>query len=176
MKVTENDLEFDFANALSAFKFDDGSTHESSSIQAVDFIIEYDDHYEFIEVKDPDKPGASDVPAFIGKLKSGELISKLAGKYRDSLFFRGFEENKNKEIQYIVLLSMSELDDAQLLTLHERLQKSIPFSHEKWKKNSASACVILNINQWKRRYGDESVRRLSEVVLEHGDVLPAEEA
>lgn len=163
MRLIERDLEFDFTEALSAFKFDDGAIHAFSSIQAVDFIIEYDDHYEFIEVKDPDEPGATDVSAFVNKLRSGELIRKLAGKYRDSIFFRGFEENESKEIEYIVLLSMSTLDDAQLLTLHERLQKSIPFSHEKWKKNSASACVILNIRQWKMRYGEESVRRLSEV-------------
>jgi hypothetical protein len=176
VRIIERDLEFDFTGALSAFKFDDQTTHASSSIQAVDFIIEYADRYQFIEVKDPDEPGAADVNAFTVKLRSGKLIRSLAGKYRDSLFFRGFEGKENKEIEYIVLLSMSVLDDALLLAKQDELHRSIPFSHERWEKNSASACVILNIRKWKERYGSASVRRLSEVAHDHGDASPAEEA
>lgn len=164
MKLSERDLQFDFTGALSAFKFDDGTTHSSSSIQPVDFIVEYTGCYRFIEVKDPDEPGAANVEAFKKKLKSGKLIRSLAGKYRDSLFFRGFQENKPKEIEYIVLLSMSALDDALLLAKQDELLRSIPFAHQNWQRNSASACVILNMNQWKKRYGSNTVRRLSEAM------------
>lgn len=170
MKLTEKDLEFDFTGALRAFKFDDRVTHSSSSIQPVDFIIEYADCYRFVEVKDPDKPGAEDVQAFRDKLKSGKLIRSLAGKYRDSLFFRSFQDNEHKEVEYVVLLSMSVLDDALLLAKQDELLRSIPFTHKSWQRNSASACVILNMNQWKKRYGADSVRRLSEVTNLAGPV------
>ena len=175
MKVRERDLEFYFVGALSAFNFDDGITHASSSIQAVDFIVEYADRYRFIEVKDPDEPGAVNVNAFKDKLKSGKLIRSLAGKYRDSLFFRELEGKENKEIEYIVLLAMGVLDDALLLAKQDELQRSIPFSHEKWGKNSASACVILNMRKWKDLYGNASVRRLSEVSYDPGGASTAEE-
>jgi len=162
MKLEERDLEFVFIGALSAFKFDDGITHCSCSIQPVDFIIEYADCYRFIEVKDPDEPGAANINAFREKLKSGKLIRSLAGKYRDSLFFRGFQDNEHKEVEYIVLLSMGVLDDALLLAKQDELLRSIPFTHQSWQRTAASACVILNMNQWKKRFGINSVRRLSE--------------
>ena len=162
MKLTERDLEFDFSSAVSATKFDDGKTHASSSIQPVDFVIEYEECFRFVEIKDPDEPGAANVDAFREKLKSGKLIRSLAGKYRDSLFFRSFQTHPKKDVEYVVLLSMRLLDDALLLAKQDELQRSIPFSHQAWEGNSASACVILNMNQWKKRYGDASVRRLSE--------------
>jgi len=161
MKLQEQDLEFDFNGAVSAVKFDDGKAHATSSIQPVDFIVEFEDCFRFIEVKDPDKPGAANIDAFREKLKSGKLIRSLAGKYRDSFFFRNFQANTQKNVEYVVLLSMGALDDALLLAKQDELQRSIPFSHQFWQQNSATACVILNINQWKKRFGDESVRRMS---------------
>ena len=162
MKLQECDLEFDFSHALSAIKFDDGVTHAFSSIQPVDFIVEYDECFRFIEVKDPDAPGAANVAAFKDKLKSGKLIRSLAGKYRDSLFFRSFQDYPQKDIEYIVLLAMEALDEALLLAKQDELQRSIPLMHQAWQRNSACACVILNMAQWKKRYGDMSIRRLSE--------------
>jgi hypothetical protein len=162
MKLVELDLEFDFVGALDAVKFDDGTTHTFSSIQPVDFIVEYEDCYRFVEVKDPDNPDATNVEAFREKLKSGRLIRSLAGKYRDSLFFQSFQDNQQKDIEYIVLLSMCALDDALLLAKQDELQRSIPFRHRSWQRNSATACVILNMNQWKKRYGSGSIRRLSD--------------
>ena len=161
MKLQERDLEFDFNGAVSAIKFDDGKTHATSSIQPVDFVIEFEDCFRFVEVKDPDEPGAANIDAFRDKLKSGKLIRSLAGKYRDSLFFRRFQADTQKDVEYVVLLSMGTLDDALLLAKQDELQRSIPFSHQTWQGNSATVCVILNMNQWKKRYGQKSVRRLS---------------
>lgn len=161
MKLQERDLEFDFSGAIRALKFDDGAIHASSSIQPVDFVIEFEDCFRFVEVKDPDEPGAVNVAAFREKLRSGKLIRSLAGKYRDTLFFRGFQEDSQKDVEYVVLLSMSALDDALLLAKQDELKRSIPFSHQTWNRNSAAVCVILNMTQWKRRFGDESVCRLS---------------
>jgi hypothetical protein len=162
MKLQERDLEFDFEGAVEAVKFDDGKTHTFSSVQPVDFVVEYEDCYRFVEVKDPDEPGAANIEAFRVKLKSGKLIRSLAGKYRDSLFFRGFQKNPQKNVEYVVMLSMGALDDALLLAKQDELHRSIPFSHQSWQCNSATVCVILNFNQWKKRYGDDSIRRLSE--------------
>lgn len=162
MRLQERDLEFDFDGALAAINFDDGITHSSSSIQPVDFVIEYEKCYRFVEVKDPDEPGAVNIEAFRKKLKSGQLIRSLAGKYRDSLFFRSLQGNPRKDVEYVVLLSMSALDDALLLAKQDDLLRSIPFSHQSWQCNSAAVCVILNMKQWKKRYGEHSIHRMSE--------------
>lgn len=163
MSIQEGDLNFDFSGASDVIKFDDGRTHVKSSIKPVDFVIEYPDFYRFVEVKDPDVPGASKIGAFEEKLKSGELIQGLARKYRDSIFFHRFQNHTHKDIEYIVLLSMRALDDAQLLTITDQLQKSIPWSHQSWgETKSASACVILNMTQWKKCFGNNSVWRRGE--------------
>jgi len=164
-KLVEMDLEFDFNDAIHVFQFDDDSYHGSSSCQRVDFIAEYEDCYRFIEVKDPDIPGAANVKGFQQKFKSGKLIQSLSGKYRDSLFFRTIQNKVDKKIQYIVLLSMQALDAPLLMSKQDELHRSIPFSHNDWQNNSAASCIVLNLQQWKRFFGENSVRRLSEETL-----------
>lgn len=163
-KLIEIDLEFDFSDAINAFQFDDDTYHGGSTVQRVDFIAEYEDCYRFVEVKDPDVPGAANVQGFVDKFKSGKLIQSLAGKYRDTLFFRTIQSKADKKIEYIVLLSMSSLDIPLLLAKQDELHKSIPFEHGQWPNKSASACVILNMQQWKKRFGENSVRRISDGV------------
>jgi hypothetical protein len=159
--LTELDLEFDFSDAIDAMQFDDDGYHGGNTMKRVDFIVEYEDFYRFIEVKDPDHPAVVNRAAFISKLRSGQLILSLSGKYRDSLFFRSIQNKADKKIEYIVLLSMAILDAALLITKQDELHKSIPLSHNDWPNDSAAVCVILNMEQWKRRFGDNSVKRLS---------------
>lgn len=160
-RLSERDLEFDFTGAARTIKFDDGIAHAKSSVQPVDFIVEYPDHYTFVEVKDPDEPGAANVEAFREKLKTGQLVRSLAGKFRDSLFFRVIQGVEKKPVQYIILLSMEALTDADLLSKTDQLKRSLPIEHADWPEDCATSCVILNVRQWKRIFGDESLRRLS---------------
>lgn len=161
-KLVEKDLEFDFSDAITAFQFDDDVTHGNSSMKRVDFIAEYDDFYRFIEVKDPDIPVSNSSEVFLEKLRSGKLISDLAGKYRDSHLFRVLANKADKPFDYVVLLSMSELDDALLLTKQDQLHRSIPFTHNDWGAPPARSCVILNLEQYKAQFGENSVHRISE--------------
>lgn len=161
-KLVENDLEFDFSDAVSAIQFDDDATHGNSSMKRVDFIAEYEDYYRFIEVKDPDIDPAADHSIFISKLQSGNLVASLAGKYRDSLLFRVLSNKCNKDMHYVVLLSMATLDTPLLLNKQDQLFREIPLNHEEWALPSAKSCVILNLEQYKNQFGETSVRRLSE--------------
>jgi len=162
MTLQENDLVFNFEGAIDEIRFDDGAHGSSDSIQPVDFLIEFDDHYRFIEVKDPDCPNPANVESFRQKLNSGILIRKLAGKYRDTFFSFSFQQKAQKKIQYIVVLAMSELTPAQLLTRTGQLQKEIPIRHSNWKEDAAVACGIFNLNQYLERFGNGSVMRISE--------------
>jgi hypothetical protein len=160
-KLVENDLEFDFSDAMSAIQFDDDGTHGNSSMKRVDFIAEYEECYRFIEVKDPDIPDAKNCDGFLEKFQSGNLISNLAGKYRDSILFRVLSNKADKEFDYIVLLSMSSLEPALLLNKQDDLHRSIPHNHSQWNLPCARNCVILNLEQYKNQFGENSVRRLS---------------
>jgi hypothetical protein len=159
--LAEDDLEFDFSAAINAVRFDDNAIHGQSTMKRVDFIAEYEDRFVFVEVKDPDNPAAVNSEAFKTKLFGGNLIPDLAGKYRDSLWFRALSGKAGKPVHYIVLLSMASLDPALLLTKQDELHRCLPMNHKDWSRPFAQACVILNLNQYKKQFGNHAVRRIS---------------
>ena len=163
-KLTELDLEFDFSNAENAYQFDSDELHGTSTGQRVDFVAEYDDRYRFIEVKDPDHPEATNPAAFLAKLSNEKLINSLAGKFRDTFFFKTLcaEYAPQKKIDYIVLLSCSAIDDAMMLTKQDQLHRKIPIQHAKWSGQPAISCSLMNLRKYKEIFGENSVRRISE--------------
>lgn len=164
MKILgEGDLIFDFSSADSAEKFDDNAIHGTSTMKRVDFIAEYADRYIFLEVKDPDNPAttAANLETFKKKLIGGNLIPSLASKFRDSFWFRTLCEKTEKPIYYVVLLSMEALEPALLLNKQDALCQSLPMTHESWVKPFARACIILNLEQYKRQFGIHAVQRKS---------------
>jgi hypothetical protein len=160
--VQELDLELSFPEAQAVIHFDDSEYHASSTVQRVDFIAEYEAHYLFIEVKDPDILGAENPAAFVAKLNSGNLVQSLAGKFRDTQFFRSAQGKNDRKVLYLVLLSMQSLDNALLLAKQDELRKAIPIRHADWADDCAAGCIILNFDQWKKQFGEQSLRRISE--------------
>ncbi|MDP2578415.1 hypothetical protein Q8W37_00645 [Shimia thalassica] len=160
--VQEFDLELSFPGATNVVHFDDDQYHSSSTIQRVDFIAEYDEQYLFIEIKDPDTPTAENPAAFVQKLNSGKLVQSLAGKFRDTLFFRSAQGKNDRKVRYLVLLSMNSLDNALLLSKQDELRRAIPIRHADWAEDCAASCIILNFEQWKRQFGNGSLKRISE--------------
>jgi len=161
--VQEDDLIFDVTAAVKAEKFDDVVIHGAkSTMKRVDFIIEKDDKVIFLEVKDPDMPGAVNPNKLKQDLQGGNLIPELAGKYRDSLLFTHLRGGFGKPIQYVVLINMACLDDALILNKTDALKSAIPISHRQWRQDSANSCVILKLDAYKRAFGDQSVWRASD--------------
>lgn len=160
--VQEFDLELSFPGATNVVHFDDDQYHASSTVQRVDFIAEYDEQHLFVEIKDPDIPTAEHPAAFVQKLNSGKLVQSLAGKFRDTLFFRSAQGKNDHKVRYLVLLSMNSLDNALLLAKQDELRKAIPIRHADWAEDCAASCIILNFEQWKRQFGEQSLRRISE--------------
>jgi hypothetical protein len=160
--VQEYDLEITFPEAKAVLHFDDPVYHGNSTMQRVDFIAEYEDRSLFVEIKDPDNPAAQNAPAFEQKLNSGKLVQSLSGKFRDTFFFRSIQGKNDLNVVYVVLLSMQRLEAALLLTKQDELKKSIPIRHADWARDCAASCIILNVEQWKKRFGNQSIRRISE--------------
>lgn len=161
--VQEDDLIFDVTTAVRAEKFDDNAIHGTkSTMKRVDFIIENDDKVIFLEVKDPDMPGANNPDKLKQDLQGDKLIPELAGKYRDSLLFTHLRGGFDKPIHYVVLISMACLDDALIVRKMDELKSAIPISNRQWQQNSANSCVILKLEAYKRAFGDQSVWRASD--------------
>ncbi len=163
-KLTELDLEFNFSSAVNAYQFDSHELHGVSTGQRVDFITEYNDRYRFIEVKDPDYPEAVNPEAFVTKFNQEKLINSLAGKFRDTFFFKTqcTDYNSNKSIDYIVLLSCAAIDDAMMLNKQDLLHRKIPVQHAQWAGKPAISCALMNLQKYKEIFGEDSVRRISE--------------
>ena len=160
--VRELDLEFSFPEAADVINFDDSGYHSPSTVKRVDFIAEYKDRDIFIEIKDIDVPNVQNPRAFLDKLKSGAIVQSLAGKFRDTLFFRTAQGKTERRVVYVVLLSAKILDPALLLGKQDQLKKSIPIRHSDWSRDCAISCAILNLEQWKQKFGVQSVIRISE--------------
>lgn len=160
--LTENDLEFDFSSAIKAFKFDDDLLHKPSTLKRVDFVVEFEDRIVFLEVKDPDIPGALRPEKFREELLTGNLIPALASKYRESSWFQMHVKTTDKPVYYLVLIAMAELDDALLLAKTDQLKKALPVTHKSWQKPSVKGCAILNVEQYKKYFGPNSIKRLSD--------------
>lgn len=162
-RIQEGDLFFDVSSAINVEKFDDNTIHGSkSTIKRVDIIIEYPKNFIFLEVKDPDMPGASNPEKLKQDLQSGNLISDLASKYRDTLFFSSLRKAYEKPITYVVLICMQSLEDALLLAKTDALKEALPMAHESWSKNSVDSCVILKLDAYEKAYGKGTVWRASD--------------
>ena len=165
MILTEGDLSFTFNGALSAVKFDDSPAHGlTHCMKAVDFVVEFQDYYVFVEVKDPDNPNAQSqtVQAFSDKLQSGELCNDLVAKYRDSFLYRWAEEKVDKPVSYFILLSMSFLSSTALMQQGHNLRAKLPLKQsQRWAKPIATACAIFNIESWNQQFTQWPVRRIS---------------
>ena len=57
--LAEGNLQITINNAANARKFDGPGHGLSHCMKAVDFVVEFPDHYLFIEIKDPQDPQAS---------------------------------------------------------------------------------------------------------------------
>jgi hypothetical protein len=158
-KISIKHLRISLEDAVSGENFDREEVKQRTSIQPVDLIFEFENHSLFVEVKDPDIPGASKPDGFKEKLQSGKVIRKVAGKFRDTLYFRINSGEQDKKVKYVFLLSMASLDSALLVTKQDELRQSLPASHPLWENNLT--CVIMNVEQWKRKFGDDSITRIS---------------
>ena len=101
MIIAESDLEFNFSDALDIRKFDDPRCHGlSHCMKAIDFIVELNNAYLFIEIKDPSNPksGGCNLQKDKEKLTNGEMLKCLQLKFRDTFIYRWAEEKLDKPI------------------------------------------------------------------------------
>lgn len=160
MLLREGSLQFDFTGALNAFKFDEQSSSSttfhglSHCMKAVDFVVEYLDHYLFIEIKDP-----SDPARYGSERDKAELLKNLATKFRDTFIYRWAEDKLDKPVRYQCLV---ELDNAQTLYLMDQLKHLLPVSKapSRWRKPLASFCAVSNTATWNKTFTNVQVTRV----------------
>ncbi|MCC5808696.1 MAG: hypothetical protein JJU00_20380 [Opitutales bacterium] len=162
--IREGDLIFDVSSAVACERFDDNKIHGSkSTMKRIDFIIEEEERFIFLEVKDPDKPGASNPQKFHNDFRTGDFIPEVARQCRDTLLFTKLRRDNDKPISYVVLVCMQALDEALLLAKTDELISALPVKNKSWANDSVGSCVILKLDAYKRMFGDGSVWRASDI-------------
>ena len=152
MKIACDGFEFDFTDAVDVFVFDEKDKTKatyhglSHAMKAVDLIVELPEDYLFVEVKDFHAPGDYDE-----NNKFNHLREVLKYKYRDSWLYRWAEDKIDKPIRYLCLLT---LENALISRMGKELRRQLPPGKpiDRWQREIASGCAIVNLERWNSRF------------------------
>lgn len=146
-------------------KFDDFTHGLTHCMKTVDFIIELNNRYLFIEFKDPQHPDSRqrDRDKFISRFLAGNIDEDFKHKYRDSFLYEWASGKIDKPIYYFVLVALDTLTEAELITRTDALKRVMPVDGPpsgRWKKRIVAGCAFFNINSWNRVLSDYPVSRI----------------
>ena len=123
-------------------------------MKAVDFIIDCPERRLFIEIKDPQNPGATQKTAetFIDKFLAGSLDKDLRYKYRDSFLYEWASGNNDKPIHYYVIIALSSLSSGDLSRRTDALKSVLPVRGPRptWQRQIVKDCMVFNIETWNQ--------------------------
>ena len=164
--IIEDDLQMSFDDASSCRKFDGDEHGLSHCMRAVDFVIEFEDRYFFIEIKDPQHPRGTpqDRRNFVRRFQSGRLDEELKYKYRDSFLYEWASGRADKPIYYLVLIALDTLTDFDLASKTEGMNQKLPSrgpGSNPWIRPFVSDCAVFNMQSWNRTFPQYPVRRVS---------------
>ena len=164
MIFTEGNLVIDIPAAIGGRKFDGADHGLSHCMKAVDFVVELADEYLYIEVKDPQHPDAAQErrDTFLRSFQSGKIDNDLKYKYRDSFLYEWAAGRADKPVDYLVLIALDTLDEAQLLRRQEELRRNLPLvgpEDRAWRRPIARGCGVFNLDSWNRRFPEYPVNR-----------------
>ncbi len=169
IEFVEGAIRFLFVNAVSERKFDEKGAYGhalSHCMKAVDRIVEFEDKYLFIEVKDPQGDRShteKENMAFVAQFKRGELDADFKCKYRDSFLYEWASDRAEKPIYYYVLFADETLDSALLIRRSHALESQLPVRGPRgvdWPRPFVQGCGIFNIASWNKRFPDYPVTRI----------------
>lgn len=155
----EGRLQLALPSGVKGHKFDSRAHNLSHAMKAVDFIIERNQSFWFVEVKDPSHPKAlpADRSRFLADLKAGNLDMDLARKYRDSWLYMWASGRKvaTGDCRYYIIL-IYPFNSAHLMTRTDALRRKLPVNPPKvrWIRSFVDECAVFTTKSWNRRFKD----------------------
>jgi len=174
IELEEFDLAITFNNAVVLpLKFDQqdhqhAEFHDLANMPRVDFLVELDNEIYFIELKDTNIPDAADKggATFMKKIADGRVERSLAEKYLYTFFFRWAENQLNKTVHFVCLIT---LEDPMVNILADDLSHALRHllkSSKRWSRHPLASCQIHNLQSWKETFPEWPIRRLSDAVTQ----------
>ncbi len=170
--LIENELEFDFREAVNAIRFDDENHKMAHCMKAVDFLVEWDDEFWFVEVKDPsslqipNQYRAKNLGKFIDKMKNETLFAhELGPKLKDTFLYLHLSKRlPEKILKYVVLIAIESLDSALLVHSMDHLKRYSCLmgpDNSHWADQYIDGVAIYNEKTWNQKLAKCPVNRKS---------------
>lgn len=156
---------FDFGKGNAAHKAD---TPTLNGLGGVDFIIECENRFMFVEIKDLEdrRVPYENRKEWVEKLKirkKNPFLIDLGVKFKDTIIRKwAKEEDLNKPIRYIIILQLNAIDAKHKMKLAEDLSGMLPTCiSEKYgfkKEIVIERGEILSVKDWLERYPGSPIR------------------
>jgi len=171
MKIEADGFAFDFTDALDVFIFDEKDKSKpkfhGQPMKGVDIVAEFENAYVYVEMKDFDDPNKYDQK--LGEDENDEKSKKdnfkwlknyLKYKYRDSYLYRHAEQEVDKPIHFICLLTF---DNALNIAMQKALHRELPvgLASKRWKQEIVKSCQVVNLEKWNSNFPRWPVSRVS---------------
>ena len=170
MKINADGFSFEFPDALDAFVFDETDktkpTYHGQPMKAVDIVVEFDNQYVYVEIKDFHDP-----EIYSTELEDGDelearhrhrnwLKNYLKYKYRDSYLYRHAEDKADKPVHYICLLA--NFDNAMNIHIQKELRRELPvgMASRRWKRAIVASCAVVNEAKWNDNFSRWKLKRI----------------
>ena len=158
----ESGLIFDFSNSKKPYKADFVGKH---NFPMIDFVIETDDSFLLIEVKNPDNKKAREKnrKEFLTKLKDDYFPKKTVENFKNTLLRMAIENDFfTKPIVFILLLEFKDFTKLDRLRLWEPIYNGLPFFLNKFCADNEKCFVafdILTVDEFKKWYPKFSIKK-----------------
>jgi len=161
----ESGYRFDFTNSVKPYKAD---LIGKESHPLVDFVVETDDSFLLIEVKNPDNKNAYDdnPKEFLDRLKNPYFPIRTSLNYAYTLLRMAVEKDfYRKPIICIFILEFKQFGYYERIWLQKEIKDRLPFFLNKlckMKKQIIFKFEIFTIDDFKKRYPSFSVTENNE--------------
>lgn len=144
-----------------------GDEPQLNGLGGVDFVVETENKFLFIEVKDLENPGVPTTERVKWRQrllydKDNPFLIELGLKFKDTILRRwGRELSFDKPIHYIVLLEFNALDSRQKEKLTADLSGQLPMTitqkHGFTRNIRIKHREILSIADWQKKYREYTI-------------------
>ena len=169
----EADIIIDFRQAKDAYKFDVKSAGQG--LKMVDFVVEMENAYLFIELKDPDNPASTPSNRryyYEHNIKRNGLTNELVSKFKDSVIISWAQDKcMDKPIYYIVILEASFVGQEKFLSIERGIAKRLPFKLNfrdyPFKRTVIEQFLLMDMALWNKYFPEFPIYRKSKLRKEN---------
>lgn len=165
MILEQDGFRFDFGTDR-AFIFDEKDPNSShfhqAPMKAVDLIVELEDRYYFVELKDYSNPQTWNEILTNRRQTPEEMVNWLKeilkSKFRDTFLYRWAEIVPEKDVFFICLIDTGAFS---LGPLTNSLRRELPVGlHDDWKRAIVKNCFVMNPERWNQTFPKWKVEKM----------------